>query len=210
MPETVQQTKTRFLTEKGGRVTHEAENGTVTVEAHDGKTATIDIFGKVQWAAGHAPIQHTLALPCISLWQPWASLVGRGKGIETRHWPTKPRALLGIHAAKTRKMMDMCDEEPFHSCLFTGANALEDLPFGAVVAVCKLAACVKTETLTDISATERAFGDYTPGRYGWILEDIELLRTPFVVRGGQGFFNVDLPMATLLGKITWNQEQQHV
>jgi hypothetical protein len=40
-------------------------------------------------------------IKCISLWQPWASLVAVGaKRIETRGWATAYRGRLGIHAAK--------------------------------------------------------------------------------------------------------------
>src|SRR3546814_21127441 len=41
------------------------------------------------------------AVKAISLWQPWASAIALGhKSIETRHWPTKYRGELAIHAAK--------------------------------------------------------------------------------------------------------------
>ena len=40
-------------------------------------------------------------IPCLSLWQPWASLIAIGaKHIETRHWKTDYRGPIAIHAAK--------------------------------------------------------------------------------------------------------------
>ncbi len=40
-------------------------------------------------------------MKAISLWQPWATLVALGiKQTETRHWATKHRGQLAIHAAK--------------------------------------------------------------------------------------------------------------
>lgn len=37
---------------------------------------------------------------------------------------------------------------------------------------------------------ERAFGDYTPGRYGWILNRIRALRQPIPCRGALGLWDV--------------------
>lgn len=36
---------------------------------------------------------------------------------------------------------------------------------------------------------ERLFGNYVPGRYAWILENIRPVE-PFAIKGQQGFFNV--------------------
>ena len=43
-----------------------------------------------------------MIIRCISLWQPWASLMARGhKYFETRSWDTKIRGEVWIHAAKS-------------------------------------------------------------------------------------------------------------
>ena len=87
-------------------------------------------------------------MKAISLWQPWATAIAVGaKRIETRHWPTKHRGPLMIHAAK-RKVID--DLIYYHSCWnWQGAlrsigwswggdshNDIHRLPFGALVATC--------------------------------------------------------------------------
>jgi hypothetical protein len=131
-------------------------------------------------------------MKAISLWQPYASLIGRGKSIETRHWETNYRGPLAIHAAKTQKAMHLCDAEPFYSRLFTGELALGDMPFGGIVAVCTLENCIRTFRLQDLPEPERSFGDYTLGRYGWILRNIRILKDPIPMRGQQGFWEVDL------------------
>jgi hypothetical protein len=138
----------------------------------------------------------------ISLHQPWASLIGRGKNFETRSWSTSYRGLLAIHAAKTTREMSLCDIEPFGSCLFTGDLALDDLPLGAIVSFCRLSACVPTEQLTALSEIERAFGDYTPGRFAWKLQDIQFLPKPIPLRGRQRMWDVELDLeAALRGEI---------
>jgi activating signal cointegrator 1 len=131
----------------------------------------------------------------ISLWQPWASLVALdAKRIETRHWPV-PTTLVGqriaIHAAKTKAHLHICDEPPFD--LYIPKASL--LPLGAIVATATLAQCTAiTEDLAGRIAAGRpheyAFGLYIPGRFAWVLRDVEPLPAAVPFRGAQGFFNV--------------------
>lgn len=156
-------------------------------------------------------------MKAISLWQPWASAMAVGaKTIETRHWPTLVRGSIAIHAAKR------CVKGEILSLLCRGAWQgavvmphiihprsefhVEDLPYGAIVAVGTLVDCRPIETLTvgeldtrrysDADPrklypfTERAFGDYSPGRFGWVFEDVKPLMNPIPFTGKQGFFNV--------------------
>lgn len=39
---------------------------------------------------------------------------------------------------------------------------------------------------------ERSFGDYTPGRYAWLLSDVQALPTPIPVKGQLGLWEYDL------------------
>jgi hypothetical protein len=149
---------------------------------------------------------------CISLWQPWASLIGRGKGIETRSWQTPYRGPLAIHAAKTQKAMKQCFSEPFRTVL-QEADLWEDvspskftitMPFGSIVAVCNLVECRSTsihnavlgpvpqQWVLELNDREKAFGDYSINRYGWVLEDIRVLDEPIPMRGQQGMWDVEL------------------
>lgn len=84
----------------------------------------------------------------------------------------------------------------------------QSLPFGAIVALCDLVACRLTDTFDpaeldrprrpDIAATaasaahtwtERALGDFSRGRYGWVLANIRSIR-PIPFRGAQQLFDV--------------------
>jgi activating signal cointegrator 1 len=110
-----------------------------------------------------------LKIPCISLWQPYASLMAWGfKRIETRHWawPGDLPAFLAIHAAKKwdGELAAMCRTPQFAECLekmgviwTSGRHSggfcsvrhwaklqRPSLPFGAVVAVVRLVECVST------------------------------------------------------------------
>jgi hypothetical protein len=153
---------------------------------------------ELEWSA--SPVASD-KVRCISLWQPWASLIALGaKRIETRSWSTSYRGPLLIHAAKTTKCMDYCDEEPFGSSLFTGPNAIEDLPLGALVGVCELVDCRSTNGswIESLSDKERAFGDFSASRYGWMLHNIRSFPQPLPLRGQQGMWDVELDLEAAL------------
>ena len=129
----------------------------------------------------------------ISLWQPWASAVALGnKRIETRHWATKYRGPLAIHAAKRWGS----EQRAFARVEKALGRLPGRIPLGAIVAVCRLVDCVPTEDLMaqrdafGLRAVERLYGNYEPGRFGWILEDIRPLPEPIGFVGKQSFFSV--------------------
>lgn len=147
-------------------------------------------------------------MKAITLTQPWATLVAIGaKKIETRGWRTRYRGPLAIHAAKgfPKEAQQLAYYvEPFRTvlaqahCIPTQAYGMtpENLPTGCVVATCELVECVLIEDhSTDwglrwpITEQERAFGDYTPGRYAWLLADVQPLATPVPARGALGLWN---------------------
>lgn len=148
-----------------------------------------------------------MKLQSISLWQPWASLIAIGvKTIETRHWQP-PHALIGqriaIHAAKKwdAGLASLTWITPFREDL-TAAGLYDfptrhhRLPLGAVVATAVIAECHSTNRhafLGTLSERERAYGNYGPNRYGWVLTDVQALVAPIPWRGAQGFFAVEIP-----------------
>jgi activating signal cointegrator 1 len=135
-------------------------------------------------------------LRCLSLTQPWATLVMIGaKRIETRSWRTSYRGPLGIHAAKgfPKVAREICLTEPFKRTLIVaGYRSVADLPFGALLGTVQLVAVVGVKRVRSaISSDEYAFGDYSDGRFAWILEDVRPLKTPIPIRGALGLWNID-------------------
>jgi hypothetical protein len=136
----------------------------------------------------------------LSLWQPWASLVAWGaKTIETRSFSTSYRGWLAIHATRAfpEDAQVMCHEEPFKTVLKAhGIRLPADLPRGAIIAVARLVDCRKTSDgklaswLADLTAQERAFGNYAPGRFGWLLTNVQTLPEPIPTRGYQMLWDV--------------------
>lgn len=143
-------------------------------------------------------------MKALTLWQPWASLVALGvKTIETRSWATRYRGELAIHAAKRpadpadmiRLVADNRDvfDRWLVAGLITEDRTADCYPMGAVVATCNLVACVSVGQLTtdghEVTAEELSFGDYTAGRYAWILRDVRPVNPPVSVSGRQGLWD---------------------
>ena len=130
-------------------------------------------------------------MKALTLTQPWATLVALGyKQIETRSWTTKYRGKLYIHAAKgfPRDAKEFASEEA------ALGRIPKRIPLGAIVATARLVDVRKTEEVSlEISGLERRLGDYYPGRYAWLLEDIEPQPEPIPWRGALGLFNIELP-----------------
>jgi hypothetical protein len=127
-------------------------------------------------------------MKAISLWQPWASAIALGhKRVETRHWSTPYRGPLAIHAAKRFGPA----ERHFASTEVALGRLPNRIPLGAIVATCRLVDVRPTDELKlTVSAIERLYGNYEPGRFGWLLEDIQPLAEPIAWTGKQGFFSV--------------------
>lgn len=152
---------------------------------------------------------------CLTLTQPWASLVAIGaKRIETRSWKTDYRGTLAIHAAQglgpvggMSGLIHQYSFSPFWDVLLPNGHTPDKMPRGAIIAVCRLVGCPPTPTThpkietgwTDeetgeqwmLTDQERAFGDYTPGRYAWLLANIMPLAEPIPCKGALSLWEPD-------------------
>ena len=141
-------------------------------------------------------------ITAISLWEPWASLIRYGsKTVETRGWSTNFRGPLLICAAKrwSKEQYEYLHSVPVQNRLWraTGRTPTEatDMLFGKAVAVANLVDVASTDSneYADLFGEQGHFGNFGPGRFGWVLKDIVAIR-PFTVRGSQGLFRVELPV----------------
>lgn len=138
-------------------------------------------------------------MKCITLHQPWASLVALGeKRIETRSWPTNHRGTIAIHAGKFHSFRAAdCLEPPYRSLLDAhGYNMAAGLPWGAVIATATLTDCIRmsSQWIDDLIREhhqEWELGHYAPGRYAWVLTDVQPLAEPVPARGYQGLWEFD-------------------
>lgn len=123
----------------------------------------------------------------LSLLQPWASLVVMGvKTIETRSWSTPYRGDLLIHAS-LGKRADFLTNNPPYSNYITN---FKQLPFGAIIGQVVLTSILRVEdfglpddAMNALTMEEKAFGDYTAGRFGWVLENAVQFNEPVFTRG---------------------------
>lgn len=138
-------------------------------------------------------------MKAISLWQPWASLVAHSvKHFETRSWYTSYRGSLAIHAAK--RPADFYELNPVivKALLDSGYQRLRELPYGCIVCIAELVDCEPTAQVVNrvyfksIEATERHFGDYSPERFAWQLDNIVQIND-IPAKGSQGFWNWQRP-----------------
>lgn len=139
-------------------------------------------------------------MKCISLWQPWASLIfgeikpDLFKRWETRSWSTSYRGPLLIHAAQKHfserdaKVLfrDMGIGDYFHNW--------RGMPYGAILGKVELVDCISTNTngfyRSIYSSDQLRLGNYGPDRFAWKLENPVLFKTPIPYKGQQGLFNV--------------------
>lgn len=151
-------------------------------------------------------------MKCLSLWQPWAHLMEIGaKQNETRSWSTSYRGTLAIHAAKkwSLDLAAMALREYFKEIYLPimekgGSGSYYErlarhLSFGAIIAVVDLYGCEEITSTNAPQGSERAFGDYTPGRFMWMTRNVRRLPEPIPFRGAQGLFEV--PSALLAGAL---------
>lgn len=138
----------------------------------------------------------------LTIWQPHATLVAIGeKTLETRKQPTSYRGPLAIHAGKhfDIEQQELCFTGPFASALLAaGIHTPADLPLGKVLAVGELTDVLPTTSpqLTGrLTEQEAAFGNFAPGRWAWVLDNVRLLPKPISARGKQWLWEVRLPVS---------------
>lgn len=142
---------------------------------------------------------------CLSLFQPWASLMAipNGKKNETRGWSTSYRGDIAIHAGKVCDREFALDDRVVRA-LKDAVDTIQDenlqdiqriiLPAGAVLCVVELYAVHPT---TDLPADyilgddERHFGDYSPDRFVWLTRNLRPLKEPVRTRGYQKIWTLD-------------------
>jgi len=130
-------------------------------------------------------------MKAITLWEPWATFIALGhKKYETRHWQTRWRGNIAIHAARRWKPDQIREFNRLRE-QFTELSeyTIDDLSFGCVVAACRLVDIHRTDDIRDdLSYLERCVGNYDYGRYAWEMEIVRLPPEPIPARGQQGIW----------------------
>ena len=132
-------------------------------------------------------------MKAISLLQPYASLIVIGaKKFETRSWQTSYRGPLLIHASVKQPANYQAfnyKKDPFFSKFI---EDVYELPYGAIIGQVDLVSVIHTvdivhatlfEMSKEMTDQERAFGDYTPGRFAWELSNPVQFEKPIPYKG---------------------------
>ncbi len=128
----------------------------------------------------------------LSLTEPFATLIKEKKKlVETRSWRTNYRGELYIHASMTKPSKTDLEDEELMSLVEN-----KEMNFGYIICKCILVDCVyMTEeyinNMKENNYQEYICGDYSVGRYAWILENVELLDKPIPVKGHLGVWNYE-------------------
>lgn len=126
----------------------------------------------------------------LTLQEPWASLIGENiKKIETRSWPINQRGELYIHAGLTKISSSDIRKSELATLL------KHPLHYGTIFAKCTLSDCILIDEqfatkIRESDPLNYLCGDYTPGRYAWILTDIEMI-DPIPAKGKLGIWYYD-------------------
>lgn len=127
-------------------------------------------------------MDETIIWKVLSITEPYATLIRNGiKLIETRSWKTDYRGYLLIHASSTKIPKEWKENKELMKLV-----NMNDLHFGEIICKCKLVDCV--EMTDDFIETvkknnnEYVSGFYEPGRYAWILSDVEPIK-PIKAKG---------------------------
>nr|DAD19879.1 TPA_asm: hypothetical protein HUJ06_021342 [Nelumbo nucifera] len=136
--------------------------------------------------------------PCLTMHQPWASLLVYGiKRIEGRSWPAPIRGRLWIHAASkvpepdTIKAMEDFYREIYAVNGITDLKFPEHYPVSRLLGCVDVVGCVKCEEL--VCWEEVPEGVRLEGQtdFCWLCEKPQKLVIPFEMRGYQGVYNLE-------------------
>ena len=126
----------------------------------------------------------------LSLKEPFATLIkDKVKFIETRSWKTKYRGEIYIHASLTKVSKKNLRNPEILDFVKS------DFSYGYIICKAKLVDCtyMTEDFIEKIKENKKEYlcGEYSVGRYAWILDDIEVLDLPIKAKGRLGIWNFD-------------------
>lgn len=129
----------------------------------------------------------------LSLLQPFAELVViRSKHFETRSWPTKYRGELYIHASAKfhSEYLELCYRDEHFKREIPNPHSLQ---VGKIIGKCWVDGCYPVEEVRDnlVGSPELSFGDYSDGRWAWMLTHAEKFKQPIPYKGSLSIWDFD-------------------
>ncbi|XP_004495568.1 uncharacterized protein [Cicer arietinum] len=136
--------------------------------------------------------------PCITMHQPWASLLVYGiKRIEGRSWPAPITGRLWIHAAgkvpdeSTIKAMEYFYKEIYALNGITDINFPHHYPVSRLLGCVEVVGCLTRDELSCWEMVPEGVRLEALTDYCWLCERPQKLLIPFEMRGYQGVYNLE-------------------
>ncbi|KAL0322522.1 UNVERIFIED_CONTAM: Activating signal cointegrator 1 [Sesamum angustifolium] len=147
--------------------------------------------------------------PCLTMHQPWASLLVYGiKRVEGRSWPAPVRGRLWIHAAskipepETIRAMEDFYREIYAMNGITDVKFPEHYPVSRLLGCVDVVGCVTCEELVNWEELPASHiharnlnlpttGETRKTAFCWLCEQPQKLIIPFEMRGYQGVYNLE-------------------
>lgn len=131
-------------------------------------------------------------MKAFTVYQPYAHAIVAGvKHYETRPRRTHIRGRVAVHAGRLDEVQatkHLTNGEFWAVLEAVGGGG--NLPRGAVIGTVEIVDCVPVEELVDsLDNRERLLGDYSPGRFAWVLQNPVMFKTPIPACGKQGWWN---------------------
>lgn len=123
----------------------------------------------------------------LSIREPYATLIKeKVKYIETRSWKTNYRGAILIHSCKGKYPIDETIKHLVDS---------ENLKYGYILCEAEMIDCIYidkkyAEKIKRENYNNYLCGDYTEGRYAWVLQNIKVLEKPLEIKGQLGLWNL--------------------
>lgn len=122
-----------------------------------------------------------LEIRALSIMQPWADcIIQHGKNVENRSWSTQKRGYVAIHASARldKNRYEYVNEE--YGIKLDPKNS----SFGSILGFAKIVDVVDRKSLT------RETKKWFMGDYGFVLEDIIILKEPVPAKGSLSFWKI--------------------
>ncbi|CAN1176761.1 Activating signal cointegrator 1 [Linum perenne] len=136
--------------------------------------------------------------PCLTMHQPWASLLVHGiKRIEGRSWPAPIRGRLWIHAAskvpeeETIKAMEEFYREIYALNGVTDIKFPQHYPVSRLLGCIEVVGCLKLDEVASWEAIPEGVRVEGQTDFCWLCESPQKLLIPFEMRGYQRVYNLE-------------------
>jgi hypothetical protein len=134
-------------------------------------------------------------MKALSVRAPWWWAILHGKPVENRDWSTNFRGRFYIHASKFWKIDEISDDWDDVKYMAAQDNIPMPIPVGNeasrdfTVAMREAGGCIVGSAVITDCVTKHPSA-FFQGKFGFLLADPIIFRTPIPFKGALGFFNV--------------------